>query len=112
MRPFRPVSVFVLWAIPCLATTLQFKPRQDINTNFQHLTGLAVGDFNGDGKPDIAVTDNAQKQVVVYLNNGNGSFSSPIITPIQMGALGAGAIVVGDFNEDGKQDLIVGTIAG
>jgi hypothetical protein len=112
MRPFRAVSVFVLCAIPGLASNLQFKPRQDINTNFQHLTGLAVGDFNGDGKPDIAVTDNAQKQVVVYLNTGNGSFSSPITTTIQMGGLGAGAIVVGDFNEDGKQDLIVGTVAG
>jgi hypothetical protein len=112
MRPFRAVSVFVLCAIPCLATTLQFKPRQDINTNFQHLTGLAVGDFNGDGKPDIAVTDSVQKVVVVYLNNGSGTFSSPITTTIQMGALGAGAIVAGDFNEDGKLDLIVGTIAG
>jgi hypothetical protein len=112
MRPFRAVSVFVLCAIPCLATTLQFKPRQDINTSFQHLTGLAVGDFNGDGKPDIAVTDSVQKVVVVYLNNGNGTFSSPITTTIQMGALGAGAIVAGDFNEDGKLDLIVGTISG
>jgi hypothetical protein len=112
MRPFRAVSVLVLCAVPGLASNLQFKPRRDINTNFQHLTGLVVADFNGDGKPDIAVTDNADKRVVVYLNNGDGSFSSPISTTIQMSALGAGAIVAGDFNEDGKQDLIVGTIAG
>jgi hypothetical protein len=112
MRPFRAVSVLVLCAVPGLASTLQFKPRQDINTNFQHLTGLAVGDFNGDGKPDLAVTDDVNKQVVVYLNSGNGSFSSPITTTIQMGGLGAGAIVAGDFNEDGKLDLIVGTVSG
>ena len=112
MRLFRSVCVFALCAVPALASTLQFKPRQDINTNFQHLTGLTVGDFNGDGKPDIAVTDNSTKQVVVYLNTGNGTFSSPIITTIQMGALGAGAIVAGDFNEDGKLDLIVATIGG
>jgi Bacterial Ig-like domain (group 3)/FG-GAP-like repeat len=112
MRLSRTLCILALFAVPALASTPQFNPRQDINTNFQHLTGLAVGDFNGDGKPDIAVTDSAQKQVVVYLNSGNGSFSSPITTPIQMGALGAGAIVVGDFNEDRKLDLIVGTIAG
>jgi hypothetical protein len=112
MRLSRALRLLALSTVPALASTLQFKPRQDINTNFQHLTGLAVGDFNGDGKPDIAVTDSSQKQVIVYLNNGNGSFSSPIATPIQMGALGAGAIVVGDFNEDRKLDLIVGTIAG
>src|ERR1700755_795293 len=99
MRLSRALRFFALFAVPALASTPQFNPRQDINTGFQHLTGLAVGDFNGDGKPDIAVTDNAQKQVVVYLNSGNGSFTSPITTPIQMGALGAGAIVVGDFNE-------------
>jgi hypothetical protein len=112
MRLSRVLRFLALFAVPALASTLQFKPRQDINTNFQHLTGLAVADFNGDGKPDIAVTDSSQKQVVVYLNNGNGSFSSPVTTPIQMGAIGAGAIVVGDFNEDRKLDLIVGTIAG
>jgi Bacterial Ig-like domain (group 3)/FG-GAP-like repeat len=106
------LRLLALSAVPALASTPQFKPRQDINTNFQHLTGLAVGDFNGDGKPDIAVTDDVSKQVVVYLNSGNGSFSSPITTTIQMGALGAGAIVAGDFNEDRKLDLIVGTIAG
>src|ERR1700722_3800371 len=112
MRSFRAVCVFALCAVQALASTLQFKPRQDINTNFQHLPGLAVGDFNGDGKPDIAVTDYTTKQVVVYLNAGDGTFSSPITTTIQMGALGAGALVTGGFDEDGKLDLMVATIAG
>jgi hypothetical protein len=112
MRLFRAVCVLFLCAVPGLASNLQFKPRQDIHTNFQHVTGLAIADFNGDGKPDIAVTDNATKQVVVYLNNGNGTFGSPITTTFQSGALGAGQIVAADFNEDGKPDLIVATIAG
>lgn len=102
----------MLSAVPGLASNLQFQPRQDINTNFQHLTGLAVADFNGDGKPDIAVTDSASKKVVVYLNTGGGTFGSPITTTFQTSALGAGALVSADFNEDGKVDLIVGTIAG
>jgi Bacterial Ig-like domain (group 3)/FG-GAP-like repeat len=72
--------------------------------------GLAVGDFNGDGKPDFAITDTKDKRVVVYLNTGNGSFSSPISTSLQFSAQGAYTMVTGDFNEDGKQDVIVSTI--
>jgi hypothetical protein len=112
MRLSRAVRFLALYAIPALASTPQFNPRQDINTNFQHLSGLAIGDFNGDGKLDIAVCDVLGKQIVVYLNNGSGSFSTPISTTLQISADGVGSIVVGDFNEDGKQDLIVGTVAG
>jgi hypothetical protein len=112
MRLSRVVRLLALFAIPALASTPQFNPRQDINTNFQRLSGLAIGDFNGDGKLDIAVCDVLGKQIVVYLNNGSGSFSAPISTTLQISADGVGSIVVGDFNEDGKQDLIVGTVAG
>ena len=112
MRLSRVVRLLALFAIPALASTPQFNPRQDINTNFQHLSGLAIGDFNGDGKLDIAVSDVSGKQILVYLNNGSGSFSAPISTTLQISADGVGSIVVGDFNEDGKQDLIVGTVAG
>ncbi len=40
-----------------VAQTIQFDGRQDIQTSAKHLTGLAVADFNGDKKLDIAVTD-------------------------------------------------------
>jgi hypothetical protein len=106
MRLSRALRIFVLFAVPALAATPQFNPRQDINTGFQHLTGLAVADFNGDGKPDLAVTDNGNKAVVIYLNNGSGSFSTPTFTFIQMSALGPGSIVAGDFNEDGSKILL------
>jgi len=112
MRPFRAVCVFVLCAVPGLASTPQFKPRQDITTGFQYLYGMAVADFNGDGKPDIVATDNSAKNLYVYLNDGTGNFGTPKITPITMSALGPGRLVVGDFNEDGKQDVIVDTVAG
>ena len=67
---------------------------------------MATGDFNGDGKLDLAVVshDNYSTSVLVLLGNGDGTFQSPV-------AYGAGpytySVAVGDFNADGKPDLAV-----
>jgi hypothetical protein len=74
-------------------------------------TYIAAGDFNGDGKPDIAVPDYYGKTVAVYLNRGDGIFGAPVVTTLNIPNT-LGAILVGDINEDGKQDLIVSTVAG
>jgi hypothetical protein len=65
---------------------------------------VAVGDFNGDGRPDLAMANFASDNVSVLLGNGNGGFSPPV-------NFAAGDIpqdvVVRDFNNDGKPDLAV-----
>lgn len=80
-----------------------------------HPKGIVVADFNGDGKPDVAVSNFDQNSVAVFLNSGLGIFAPPIITPVQLNdslGLNVGSLAVGDFNEDGKPDLVVSTIAG
>jgi Big-like domain-containing protein/VCBS repeat protein/FG-GAP repeat protein len=65
---------------------------------------IAVGDFNGDGKPDLAVCNGLDNTIDVLLNQGNGSFS--VGSPIPVGS-GPSAVTAGDFNHDGKLDLAV-----
>ena len=60
---------------------------------------MAVADFNGDGKLDVA---NCMYDVAVSLGNGNGTFGNPLlVNPYGCGLL----ILAGDFNGDGKVDL-------
>jgi FG-GAP-like repeat len=68
---------------------------------------FAVGDFNGDGKQDLAVTNVTTNSVSILLGNGNGGFSAPTTFPV---GNNPGSIAVGDFNGDGKQDLAVANL--
>lgn len=68
------------------------------------LSSIVTGDFNGDGKLDLAVTDSVENTVLVLLGNGDGSFQSPITIPV---GNYPSAIAMGDFNNDGKLDLAV-----
>jgi hypothetical protein len=66
---------------------------------------VAVGDFNGDGKPDLAVASGVR--ISVLLGDGQGAF--PTLQTISVGST-VGSVAVGDFNGDGKPDLAVAII--
>lgn len=63
----------------------------------------AIADFNGDGKPDIAVSNVGSSDLSVLLGKGDGSFAAP--ANFDKGGSGTFGIVAGDFNGDGKIDL-------
>jgi len=65
---------------------------------------IVVGDFNGDGKPDIAVANAASSNVSILLGNGDGTFQAA--RDFSAGN-SPSSIAVGDFNGDGKLDLAV-----
>jgi hypothetical protein len=65
---------------------------------------VAAGDFNGDGKLDLAVTDFYTNTVSVLIGNGDGTFQPHLDYPT---GLFPYDVAVGDFNADGVLDLAV-----
>ena len=69
-------------------------------------SSVAVGDFNGDGIPDLAVANYGAGTVTILLGNGNGTFTQALNTPTTVGG-GPSSVAVADFNGDGIADLAV-----
>ena len=65
----------------------------------------AIADFNGDGKPDMVISDGFGKYVNIrtFLGNGDGTFK---IGPTAIANYGAGTAYAADVNGDGKADLV------
>jgi len=79
---------------PFTAAVLPFKPGAGTIAS-------AVGDFNGDGIPDLATGGN---NITVLLGDGAGGFVEAPNSPFTVGA-GPHSLVTGDFNNDGFQDF-------
>ncbi|MEG4021533.1 DUF4347 domain-containing protein, partial [Microcoleus sp. S13C4] len=66
---------------------------------------IATGDFNVDGKPDLAVTNQGSDTVSILLGNGTGGFNPAPIPTLAVSS--PTAIAIGNFNNDNFPDLAV-----
>ncbi len=94
-----------------------FEPPVIYATGTAAPASVAVGDFNGDGAPDLVVASPCAGSatcgtgaVTVLLGKGDGAFQSPVTYPA--GAGGSSFVLAGDFNGDGKLDLAVANQSG
>jgi VCBS repeat protein/FG-GAP repeat protein len=70
----------------------------------KNVNNAAVGDFNGNGILDLAISLPDAGEVQILLGNGDGSFTP--LSPIEVSE-GVFKVGTGDFNGDGKLDLVV-----
>jgi uncharacterized protein (TIGR03437 family) len=66
---------------------------------------MVTADFNGDGVPDLAVSDTGSHVLTILLGNGDGTFQQAAAYPIASDCQMA-SIFVGDFTSDHKPDLL------
>ncbi len=84
----------------------RFEPYTLIPTGLGYYPDITTADFNKDGNLDIALTNNFERNVGLYLGDGTGNFSNPSTFPI---IFDPWQIRSADFNNDGNSDLLVST---
>ena len=89
--------------------TFALLPPISLGLNVVYPAAIVAGDFNDDGKLDLATADangNGADDFSVYLGHGDGTFQAP--TPSAVGGTGfSTAIATGDFTGDRQSDLAI-----
>jgi enediyne biosynthesis protein E4 len=68
--------------------------------------GVVVADFNGDGRPDIYVSNDATPNDVLYVNNGDGTFTNKARRWLKHASVSGMGVDAADYNDDGWPDIV------
>ena len=98
------VSVFKNTSFP---GTITFEPKTDLTTALAPQT-VAIGDLDGDSKPDLAVTNAFSSSVSLFRNQSiQGALSFATRTDVATASDEPFGLAIGDLDGDGKPDLVV-----
>lgn len=115
---FSPISRLVQAVLVCClliavfagtARAQAFSTHLTYNSGGENPNSGAIGDFNGDNKPDIALANVLHANLSVLLNKGDGTFHTAVNYSADRNPE---SIVTADFNGDGKLDLVTGNFFG
>ncbi|AEU36250.1 FG-GAP-like repeat-containing protein [Granulicella mallensis] len=93
-----------------LANITPLPPDTSATSIQPFLTTAYAADMNGDGNLDLVGMDYGNNNILVWMGKGDGTFAKVVIYPVApangAGFFYGGFILVGDFNNDGKPDVV------
>ena len=106
MRGQTPGSYNQLYRNSCHGTFTNVSSEAGILRDAGYGLGVVVADVNGDGWPDIYVSNDGTPNDVLYVNNGDGTFSNKAGRWLKHASAAGMGVDIADFNNDGRPDIL------
>ncbi|HEX8850020.1 MAG TPA: VCBS repeat-containing protein [Gemmatimonadaceae bacterium] len=106
MRGQTPGSYNQLYHNDCHGRFTNVSEQAGILRDAGYGLGVAIADLDGDGRPDIYVSNDAVPNDVAYANNGDGTFTNRAAQWFKRTSSAGMGVDIADFNNDGWPDVV------
>lgn len=106
MRAQTPGSYNQLYRNSCHGTFTNVSREAGILRDAGYGLGVVAADVNGDGWPDIYVSNDGTPNDVLYVNNGDGTFTNKAARWLKHTSAAGMGVDIADFNNDGRPDIL------
>jgi hypothetical protein len=107
------VVLAAIAAAPAMAADFTFGAPTRLTLAWNYERSVAIGDVNGDGRPDLAIAEDLTTQVhdvSVLLQQADGSLAPPITLTVSSDfGFGIASVAVADLDGDGAAEILVGS---